>query len=403
VLRRSCELKILLLHNLYREPGGEDSVVMQEKALLEARGHEVEMFCASNSAFSGALRTALVACGTVYSRSSRARVEQTISRFAPDLVHVHNFFPQLSPSIYYACRTAQVPVVQTLHNFRLICPNALLFRNGKPCERCIGTSFAWPGVVHACYRNSHVGTTVVAAMLGAHRISNTWNSAVHAFISLSNFARNRFIAGGLPKSRLFVKPNFVMPDPSVGPRSGGYALFVGRLSTEKGLETLLSAWTQLKGRTLKIVGDGPLRGLVEKAASRDIEFTGRQPAHKVLEFLGAAEFLVVPSECYENFPRVIVEAFAKGVPVLGGDLGSVRELIESGRTGLLFSAGDPKDLAAKAEWLFDHRDELQTMSVGARRAYEMNYTADRNYEQLMKIYDSAITTSRGALPISQVS
>jgi len=382
------------LHNVYREPGGEDSVVVQEKALLEARGHQVELFSVNNNSFSGVLRTVSIACGSVYSRKSRALVGQKIASFEPDVVHVHNFFPQLSPSVYYACLKCQVPVVQTLHNFRLICPNALLFRKGKPCENCIGMSFAWPGVVHACYRNSHVGTAVVAAMLAAHRISNTWMDAVHAFIALSNFARRRFIAGGVPESRLFVKPNVVMPDPSIGLRSGGYAIFIGRLSAEKGIETLLSAWAQLPGRKLKIVGDGPMRSVVEKSDLRNIEFFGQRPVHEVLKLLGAAEFLIFPSQCYENFPRVIVEAFAKGVPVLGSDLGSIRELIENNRTGILFSPGDDEDLAHKAEWLFAHGNELQEMSSSARLTFESKYTADRNYEQLMKIYDSAMATSR---------
>lgn len=367
---------------------------MQEKELLETRGHHVELYSVTNKSFSGALGAASVACATLYSRKSRVLVEQRIAGFVPDVVHVHNFFPQLSPSVYYACLASQVPVVQTLHNFRLICPNALLFRGGKPCESCIGRSFAWPGVVHACYRNSPVGTSVVAAMLSAHRFSNTWTSTVHAFISLSDFARSRFVAGGVPESRLFVKPNFVMPDPSIGSRSGGYALFIGRLSTEKGIETLLSAWTHLSGRKLKIVGDGPLRSAVEKVDFRDIDFLGRQPVNEVLDLLGAAEFLIFPSQCYENSPRVIMEAFAKGIPVLGSDLGSIRELVENRHTGILFAPGNKEDLANKAEWLFAHRDELQKMSVAARLTFEAKYTADRNYEQLMKVYDSAIAVSR---------
>jgi glycosyltransferase involved in cell wall biosynthesis len=366
---------------------------MQEKALLEAKGHQVELLSVTNASFSGVLRTVSIAGGTLYSKKSRALVEQTIAAFLPDVVHVHNFFPQLSPSVYYACLVSRVPVVQTLHNFRVICPNALLFREGKPCESCIGR-FAWPGVVHACYRNSHLGTALVASMLGAHRISNTWNSAVHAYISLSNFARSRFIAGGLPESRLFVKPNFVMPDPSAGSRSGGYAICIGRLSAEKGIQMLLSAWAQLSGRKLKVVGDGPLKKVVEKAGCPNIEFLGQQPMHEVLDLLGAAEFLIFPSQCYENFPRVIVEAFAKGVPVLGSDLGSIRELVENGRTGILFRPGNIEDLAQKAEWLFSHPDEMEAMSVAARLTFEAKYTADRNYEELMRIYDSAISISR---------
>lgn len=381
------------MHNFYREPGGEDYAVMQEKMLLESRGHAVELFSVSNDSFSGGLHTASVACGAVYSRKSRLIIEQKIGSFVPDVVHVHNFFPQLSPSVYYACQAGPVPVVQTLHNFRLICPNALLFRDGKPCEQCIGTSFAWPGIVNACYRNSRAGTAVLATMLAAHRISNTWTTQVHAYICLSTFAQQKFIAGGLPADRLFVKPNCVMPDPCPGSRSGDFAIFVGRLSFEKGLKTLLSAWTHVPGRRLKIVGDGPLGCFAKNVAPPSVEFLGRQPAARVLELLGAAKFLIFPSECYENFPRVIVEAFAKGLPVLGSDLGSMREIIEDGRTGVLFTPGDHQDLAKKAEWLFSHPRESQAMSAAARRAFEASYATDCNYQQLMKIYQRAMDVS----------
>jgi len=391
-MRRSSGLKILLLHNFYREPGGEDGVVMQEKALLEARGHSVDLFSVSNNSFSGLLNTVSVACGTVYSRKSRRLVQQKIASFRPDVVHVHNFFPQLSPSVYYACQASHVPVIQTLHNFRLICPNALLFREGKPCEDCVGRSFAWPGVMHACYRGSRAGTTVLASMLTAHRLWGTWRKRVDAYIALSDFAQNKLIAGGVPASRLFVKPNCLLPDPGVRRESADFALFVGRLSPEKGIKTLLAAWSRLQGRNLKIVGDGPLRNAVEKEHA-NIEFVGRRSSEAVLELIGAAAFLILPSECYENFPRVIVEAFAKGVPVLGSRLGSPEELIADGRTGLLFRPGDAEDLSIKAEWLFTHPHELKGMSQAARKEFEFKYTADRNYERLIEIYHSAMEVS----------
>ena len=362
--------------------------------LLESRGNVVELLALSNDRFAGVLHTASVACGAVYSRKARLMVQRKIADFTPDLVHVHNFFPQLSPSVYYACRAAGVPVVQTLHNFRLICPNALLFKGGRPCERCIGTSFAWPGVVNACYRNSFAGTAVIATMLAAHRSSNTWTTQVNAYICLSAFAQQKFIAGGLPADRLFVKPNCVMPDPGPGSRSGEFAVFVGRLSDEKGLKTLLSAWAYVPSRKLKVVGDGPLASFAKKVASPNVEFLGRQPATRVLELLGAAKFLIFPSECYENFPRVIVEAFAKGLPVLGSDLGSMREIIEDGRTGMLFTPGDNHDLGKKAEWLFSHPHESRAMSAAARQAFEANYATNCNYQQLMRIYDCAIVAAR---------
>jgi glycosyltransferase involved in cell wall biosynthesis len=387
-------MKILLLHNYYQQPGGEDLVVQQEKALLEAHGHTVDFMTANNRSINGLTSQATVALGSIYSRRSRAQVEQRIVDSKPDIVHVHNFFPQLSPSVYYACAEANVPVVQTLHNFRLICPNALLFRDGKPCEDCVGRTIPWPGIRNACYRDSHVGTAVLATMLATHRLLKTWE-VVNAYIALSEFARRKLIAGGVPSTHLFVKPNCLAPDPGMGARSNDYALFVGRLSPEKGIKTLLAAWAHLPARKLKIVGDGPLRDAVVQTNLPNVEFIGPQSSEAVMGLIGAAAFLVVPSECYENFPRVIVEAFAKGAPVLGSRIGSMEELIDDRRTGVLFRSGDAQDLANKAEWLFTHPDKLQLMSAEARREFETKYTAEQNYKQLMQIYCSATSVSKG--------
>lgn len=387
-------MNILLLHNYYQQPGGEDLVVQQEKAMLEAHGHAVELLTADNGHITGIKSQAAAAIGAIYSRRSRMLVEETIAESKPDIVHVHNFFPQWSPSVYYACTEARIPVVQTLHNFRLICPNALLFREGKPCEDCVGRKVPWPGVRNACYRDSHVGTAVLATMIATHRLLGTWQR-VDAYIALSEFARRKLIAGGLPSSRLFVKPNCLVPDPGSRTKSGDYALFVGRLSPEKGIKTLLAAWAHLPARKLTIIGDGPLRDVVEQTDNPNVEFIGPQSSEAVMATIGAAAFLVIPSQCYENFPRVIVEAFAKGVPVLGSRLGSIEELIDDGRTGILFAPGDARDLANKVEWLFANPEERRRMSDEARVEFETKYTAEQNYKQLMQIYCSAMSASRG--------
>jgi glycosyltransferase involved in cell wall biosynthesis len=230
-------------------------------------------------------------------------------------------------------------------------------------------------------------------MFTAHRLWGTWRKRVDAYIALSDFAQNKLVAGGVPASRLFVKPNCLLPDPGVRRESADFALFVGRLSPEKGIKTLLAAWSRLQGRNLKIVGDGPLRNAVETTEHANIEFVGRRSSEAVLELIGAAAFLILPSECYENFPRVIVEAFAKGVPVLGSRLGSLEELIDDGRTGLLFRPGDAEDLSIKAEWLFTHPHEVKGMSEAARKEFELKYTADRNYDRLIEIYHSAMEVS----------
>lgn len=391
-------MKILLLHDFYQQAGGEDTVVEQEKNLLESNNNQVRLLTRNNDSIVTSWNRANAALTAIYSPHSKAIVAAEINSFRPDIVHVHNFFPLFSPSVYYACRQAGVPVVQTLHNFRLVCPSALLFRNGKPCELCLDKAVPWPGVLHACYRENRVASAVIASMIGVHHFCGTWHSAVNAYITMTQFSREKLIAGGLPPDRLFLKPNFVFPDP--GKRSAentGYALFVGRLSPEKGIRTLLSAWDGLAvRRNLKIIGTGPLEGVVRPActSSSGIEFLGPQPPASVINFMKAANFLVFPSECYEGFPRVIVEAFAKGLPVLASQLGSMAELLGDQHTGRLFRPGDAQDLAEKIEWMFTHPVQVEQMSEAARQEFEAKYTAERNYEMLMKIYQHASHNAR---------
>ena len=239
----------------------------------------------------------------------------------------------ISPAAYYAARAENVRVVQTLHNFRILCPNAIFFREGRPCEDCLGRSIPWPGVVHKCYRGSRTASAASAAMLIAHRTLGTWQKAVDVFIALTQFSRKKFIQGRLPAEKIAVKANFVYPDPGIGAGTGEYAVFVGRLSAEKGLDTLLDAWKVLRENVaLKIVGDGPLAAIVEEAAANDsrIEWLGRKSAEEVYALIGQAKFLLCPSNCYENFGRVIVEAFVKGTPVVASDLGAMAELVDHG-------------------------------------------------------------------------
>jgi len=311
------------------------------------------------------------------------------------VVHVHNFFPLLTPSVYYACRR-RIPVVQTLHNFRLICPNGMLLRQGKPCEQCVGRATAWPGVIHACYRNSYIGTAAVAAMLATHKLLGTWKADVAAYIAPLEFTRKKLIAGGLPPDRLFVKPNFLSSAPA-GTRSvEDFALFVGRLSPEKGVATLISAWRAgAQNRKLKIVGQGPASSVLQDAAGGNygIEFLGHRTRDEILNLMQRAKFLLVPSEWYEGFPLVIVEAFASGLPVIASRLGAMEEVVRDDCTGLLFNPGDSEDLLAKTNWAWDHPAEMNIMGKNARAEFEAKYTADRNYVLLMQIYDRALTGS----------
>jgi len=385
-------VKILVLHNRYRQPGGEDVVVQAEVELLLRHGHEVRLLEADNAEIAGFRSRLKVAFDTVYSPASRKRVSSEVASFRPDVVHVHNFFPLLSPAVYYACREARVPVVQSLHNFRLLCPSAVLFRDGKVCEECLGRSFAWPGIVHACYRGSRAGTAAIATMQTAHRIGGTWLRYVDAYIAMTEFSRSIFVRGGLPAHKIAVKPNFAPRQGPAGTGRGGYALFVGRLSPEKGVETLLGAWKRLGMRLpLQIAGDGPLNGQVRAAAAEsNITLLGSRTREQIAGLMREALFLIVPSVCYEGFPLVIAEAFEAGLPVIASNLGSPGSLVTHGRTGLLFRPGDSESLAAQVEWALQHPDEMFQMRLQARAEYEEKYTPERNYELLLQIYDQAM-------------
>ncbi|RME69473.1 MAG: glycosyltransferase family 1 protein, partial [Chloroflexi bacterium] len=337
------------------------------------------------------LRAALNA---VWSRESQENIRRLIREKKPDVAHFHNTFLMVSPAAYYACKEAGVPVVQTLHNYRLICPGALLMRDGRVCEECVGRAVPWPGMVHACWRGSRLQTSVVTAMLTVHRAIKTWTEQVDFYIALTEFARRKFIEGGLPADKIVVKPNFITPDPGMGDHEENYALFVGRLSPEKGVQALLRAWRRLRDVPLKVVGDGPLMKEVQEFVGREglqeVEVPGRRPRDEVFRLMREARALVFPSEWYETFGMTIAEAFACGLPVIASRLGAMAEIVEEGRTGLLFEPGNPEDLAAKVEWAWSHPEEMAEMGREARREYTQKYTAERNYQILMDIYRRAV-------------
>ncbi len=383
-------MRILSIHNQYQIRGGEDESCAAEEQLLQAQGHQIDVYQEHNNRIA-ALNPLQTAMKTVWSREAYQIVKRRLSNSHYDLIQVQNFFPLISPSVYYAAKVTGVPVVQTLRNYRLLCPNALFFRDGHVCEDCLGKSVPYPGIIHSCYRDSKGASGAVATMLTLHRALGTWNRMVDLYITLTHFARDKLIEGGLPPQKIVVKPNFVAPDPGVGTGSGGYALYVGRLSVEKGLDTLLSAWEMLEGKLpLKIVGDGPLASQVAEAAKglSQVEWLGRKPLTQVHQLMGEAKVLIFPSQWYETFGRVAVEAFAKGTPVIAARIGAIAELVDHGRTGLYFKPGDAADLAAQVAWILNHPQKLHQMRQQARLEFEAKYTAGTNYQRLMEIYTS---------------
>lgn len=397
-------MRILIAHNAYQQRGGEDAVVAAEARVLEANGHTVVRYQRHNDELlsRSPLCSIITGIETVWAARAVREVTTLIAREKPDVVHFHNTFPLISPAAYYACEKAGVPVVQTLHNYRLLCPAATFFRDGTICEECLGRTVPWPGVVHGCYRNSTLASGAVAVMLTVHRAMRTWQTKVNAYIALSEFARRKLIEGGLPAERIAVKPNFVSVDPKRKSDPGTYALFVGRLSEEKGLRVLLEAWVRLGIPVpLRIAGDGPMREeiarLLQEKKRERVELLGPVAHAEIIALMRGARFLLFPSIWYEGFPLAIVEAFACGLPVIASRLGAMAEIITDGQVGLHFSAGDSTDLARKVQWAWTHPQKMEEMGRAAHTRFEQKYTAERGYENLMSIYRQALErTSRHA-------
>jgi len=377
-------MRIICVHNAYQHRGGEDTVVESEIALLRAHGHAVETYTRSNDEVAGISSLGL-ARQTLWSDRTMREIAALIARFRPDVIHAHNTFPLISPALYWAATRADVPVVQTLHNFRLMCLNALFLRDGSVCEDCMG-HVPWRGVARACYRGSRPASVALAGMLALHRGLGTYRNKVARYIALNDFCRNKFIEGGLPAERVVVKPNFVDFDaPGPGLRAG--LLFVGRLSAEKGVATLAEAMRRLPDAALRVVGDGPEAGLLDGV--QGVIRLGGQPGNAVRQEMSRALALVVPSIWYENFPRTIVEAFASGLPVIASRIGALADIVTDGKTGLLFNSADPVDLADKMAWALVHPREMAEMGRNARAQYEAAFSPEVNYRCLISIYDEA--------------
>lgn len=377
--------RVLVVHNAYQQRGGEDSVVESEVALLREHGHEVELLLRHNDDVER-LSKLDVALQTLWSSRTVRDVQDVLQRFRPDVVHVHNTLPLVSPSVFWAASRLGVPTVMTLHNFRLLCPQATLLRDGAICERCVG-HLPLPAIRHRCYRGSLAHTAGLASMLMLHRGLGTFRHKVNRFIALTEFGRNKFIEGGLDADRIDVKPNFVhwMPRPGEGERQGG--LYVGRLSVEKGVEPLLEAIKRYPGHRLQVIGTGPFDDAMAAAAGS--AWLGARPLSEVLDRMGRSAYLVVPSVCYEGFPRTIVEAFACATPVIASRRGSLAELIDEGRTGLLFDPDDPAEMVERLKWADAHPEAMRAMGEAARLVYEERFSPARNHALLMQVYDRA--------------
>jgi glycosyltransferase involved in cell wall biosynthesis len=394
-------MKVLMVHNRYQQRGGEDAVVDAEVALLVGNGIEVQRLDADNDSICGLGSKIRISASQVGSPfGSNRRLSEILADFRPDVVHVHNWFPTLTASVFRTCQQAKIPVVHTLHNYRLLCVNATLFRDEHVCEDCMGTTFRTPGIVNRCYRGSLLGSAVATAGMLAHWGAGTWHRSVDRFIALTEFARQKFIQGGLPEEKIVVKPNFVDPDPGPGNGEEGYFLYAGRLAEEKGLRTLLQCWKSgPELPPLKIVGSGPLGTEVQETAATldNVEWLGSRSSNEVLALMGRAKATVCPSLWYEGMPRVVIESFAVGTPVIASRIGCYPEMIADNESGALFPAGDASIMRSRIRELLS-RDAFEQMRPKARRRFETEYSGARNFMSILNIYRAAMFASKLVSP-----
>lgn len=385
-------MKILLVHNRYKLAGGEDVVFNNELALLQAHDQNVITHTVSNDEIDemGKLQAAR---NTLWSSDSYRSVAALIQREKPDVVHFHNWFMRLSPAVLHAAHDQGVPIVQTLHNYRLMCPKAVFYRDGHVCEDCLGKLIKYPAIRHGCYRDSRAISAVVAGMLAFHQLRGTWHKVVDRYIVLTEFARQKFIEAGLPADKLVVKPNYIQVDPGVGQRRGDYAIFIGRMTEEKGVMRLVEAWRELGDLLpLRVYGEGPLepemRAYVEQHGLTNVHLMGQRPREEVVAALQDAYLLVMPSEWYEGAPMTLLEAMVCGIPMIAGRLGAAKFKLSDGVNGLHFTPGDSQDLALKVRKMVEDPAMAARMAAAARAEYEKHYTAEANYKLLLEVYQS---------------
>lgn len=392
-------MRILLVHNRYRPeaPSGENAVVDQEARALTDLGHQVNLFERHSGAISewSALRRATLPAAVLWSESSRRGMVHALRSERPDVVHVHNTFPLVTPSVLYACRSARVPVVATFHNYRQVCANGSLFRQGRVCHDCLGGSFR-PGLIRGCYRDSHPATIPVVLSSWLH--APAWRRLVSAYILISAAQRDLLESAGLPPERQFVRHNFIPSMPRVQSRTEHVATFCGRLDVVKGIPQLMQAWDLFRqrrprsGLCLQIVGGGELEEAVRQWAERhdSVRVLGHRSRAEAVRALAGSRVAVVPSAWEETFGLVAAEAMSMGTAALAPDHGAFPELIVDGLHGGLFVAGNPESLATSLADVDDHPQDWDARGRRAAKAHEDRFGPRAGMERLLEIYRFAI-------------
>jgi glycosyltransferase involved in cell wall biosynthesis len=387
-------VKILFIHNRYQQPGGEDVAVELESSVLKEKGHETQFLFFDNTGITGLFQKLKTGFKAVYNPGSAIQLKRKIAEFKPDLIHIHNLFFTASPSVLYTAQRFKIPVIFTLHNYRLICANALLLRKNEICELCIHKKLPIAGIRYKCYRNSVTGSALVTLISGFHKFIGTWKNKITTYITLNEFSRSRLLQSSLQieEHKMITKPNFI-PDPGEGsPQRENFFLFAGRVVKEKGVHVLAEAFAGIPEYKVKIIGDGPeKKSLEEKFNSYpNISFTGYMDHYSVLEYMKRCKALICPSIWYEGAPLTIIEAFATGTPVIASRLGSMAESISEGYNGLHFIAGDAIDLQEKIRLFIQKTNKDTKLYQNARQSYLEKYHPDIHYKAIMNIYEDAI-------------
>ena len=385
-------MRILQIHNEYTLIGGEDTVLDLEKKLLQENNHEVFNYSVSNHSIKNIFDKIKIFINVHYSNKQKKIISKLLKKIKPDIVHVHNFFPLITPSVFDACKENNIPVVFTLHNYRLICPSGMLMYNDKIYEKSIYKG-PYSTILDKVYKNSYFGTFALARMISYHKNKKTWENKVDQFIALTKFAKSKYIESGFNDKKFSIKPNFFISHSElINNKNRDGALYVGRLSKEKGIDILLKAWEKVPVK-LKIVGNGPLSSMVAQSKNPNIEYLGFLELKEIYSLMQKSSFLVFPSIWYEGFPMVIIEALANGLPIIASNLGSMSEVIKNNVNGLHFDPGDVNDLIDKIKLLDSDKVKCATLSKNAYIDYKTNYTSEKNYKILIDIYQKCIESN----------
>lgn len=379
-------MKVLQIHNTYKHLGGEDVIVELEQNLLTSRGVEVRSIKFDNRA--------IQAHRLFFNPKSYETVDKEIKLFLPDIIHVHNLFYEATPSVLKCAKDNGVPVVMTLHNFRLVCPNGLLLRNDKPCLKCLTKTFAINSIMHSCFQESKARTMLLASTLAYHNMNNTWHKYVNKFITLTSFAKEKFMESslGLSEKQISIKPNSIDDLLEENKMEKEVYTFIGRLSNEKGIQVAIKAFNKLPNLTLEIVGTGPLQDKMVKIANKNIKFHGSKPREFIKQQLKRTKALIFPSVCYEGLPNTILEAYSAGVPVIASNIDNINCIVKDQVCGMLFEVNNPKSLIETIN-IFDKNYKALSLTENVRKVYTENYTHDKNIKSLLSIYNEAISNN----------